>query len=307
MLISDLKVGQTIDGVYLVRKALKKPTKKGTFFWSLELSDKSGNINCVCWDPNPTHLPETGDSIRVEATVDEYSGKPQLIIARISLVPKDEAPSSDFLPTSARPAEEMHEELLQKIASDISNPQLKAALLEMVTGAAKSAILKAPAASSLHHCYLGGLLEHVLSLWKSCMNTWVTYPWLNRDVLLAACVLHDIGKVAEYATDSALEFTPMGRLVGHIIYGSRWAWGSMTKAKVNQELMLQILHVIASHHGQWGEIQPATGEAVLFHFADNADAKLAAIKAALDASPKPGSFCEVRALEKGLLYVAVPQ
>lgn len=296
--VKDFHANDTIEGVYLVKSALLRPTKKGTQFWSMEIRDKTAFIKAVCWNPNPEHQPAVGDSIRVSAVVEEYNGALQLVIAKISLVPKEEAPSESFLPTSARPAEEMHQELLEKVARDITHPQVKAALLAMLTDpGAKPALLRAPAASRFHHATIGGLLEHILSLWNLSINTWVVYSFLQRDVLLAGCVLHDLAKIAEYTTQDSIDYTPMGRLVGHVIYGSRWAWTTLVKCKVPQDLVMQILHVIASHHGdEFAEIKPQTAEAVAFHYLDELDSRMGGITAEL-AFQKPSL--------DGFLYVPI--
>jgi 3'-5' exoribonuclease len=166
----------------------------------------------------------------------------------------------------------------------------------------REALLVSPAAKAMNHARRGGLLEHVLSLWGLAEGVSAQYGALvNSDLLLAYCVLHDLMKTKEISSEPGFTYSKIGSLVGHVIMGAHLTFGYTRKHKVPEELAVKLLHGISSHHGEWGEIQPKTIEAVIFHHLDQIDAKTEAIRTAFEEDSSGAEKVNVAAL-KGDVY-----
>lgn len=293
-MIIDLKDGDRFDSQCLTVSCVVRQTKKGKPYWAAEIRDKSGILPVRMWDPPAEEPPKSGDVIRLVGSIEAYNETLQLKAEKlIGVHPSDRIPEQ-FLPCSERPAAEMHADLVALIGKDVKDEKLKALLLTIVTDVnIKPRLLRAPAASRYHHAFLGGLLEHILSLWGGAKGLAPNYPWVNRDIVLCACVCHDIGKIAEMQTDSNIEYTTFGKLVGHILIGARIVAAWCTKLKISDEVTGQLLHCVASHHGDAiAEVKAQTPEAVLFHYLDELDSRMGGIKPVWDATQPDVEFTE---------------
>lgn len=280
--IAHLRKGDQIaDSVYLVETANFKQTRNNKHFIQLVLRDRSGSIKGVRWEASQELYNSFGveDFLRIQGRVEEYQQHLQIVVDNLARVPPESVHFEDFLPMAARKPEDMERELLEEIAS-ISNAHLKALLLAFLEDKdIRDGLLRCPAGKTLHHAYVGGLLEHILSLMGAAKLLVKNYPQLNLDILLAAALLHDIGKIQELSYTRSFNYTDEGQLLGHIGIGLLLL---DKKAKslpdFPQEILIQIQHIIASHHGlpEHGAIKhPMTPEAFAFHHLDDLDAKLA--------------------------------
>jgi 3'-5' exoribonuclease len=284
MTLRSLKPGDSLDQVVLVSECQAKRTKKDTAYWSLVVRDKTASLDAKCWSPPAnTEIPIAGNFVRLIGTVEDYRGEPQLNVTDLTYADPATVQMADFLPCSERPAEEMHRELVEKVRTRIQSEPLKAMLIDMLTDEKiKSVLLRSPAAARNHHAKLGGLLEHILSLWWLSESVAMHYDKLiNRDLLLAYCVVHDFGKTKELSVDLGFSYTPIGDLVGHVIIGAHLLWHYTRKHKLPVDLELKLLHGVSGHHGEFGDIKPQTMELQVFHWLDQLDASVEAIRAAL--------------------------
>jgi 3'-5' exoribonuclease len=222
------------------------------------------------------------DFLRINGRVEEFQEKLQVIVDDFARVPPESVNQEDFLPVSSRDPAEMERELLETIAS-MGDPHLKALLTAFLDDPGlRSALLRCPAGKVLHHASIGGLLEHILSIMGAARLIAKNYPILNVDVLLAASFLHDIGKVRELSYTRSFSYTDEGQLVGHIGIGLLLLAEKVVKVPgFPSELLYHLQHIILSHHGlpEHGAVKPPmTAEAIVFHYLDNMDAKLAMIE-----------------------------
>jgi 3'-5' exoribonuclease len=280
-LVCDLRKGDKITGtVLLVEASNFKQTRNQKYFIQMSLRDRTGSIKAIRWEATPELYASfaVDDFVRVNGRVEEFQQQLQLIVDGLERVLPESVDFSHFLPVSNRPPAEMERELHAGIA-EVQDPHLRALLRTIVEDPEiRPGLLRCPAGKSLHHAYVGGLLEHILSLMGAVRMISQIYPQLNRDLLLASTVLHDIGKVHELSYTRNFSYTDSGQLLGHIALGLLLV---AEKARAipgfPKDLLLQIEHVIISHHGQpeHGALKPPmTPEAIAFHYLDNLDAKL---------------------------------
>lgn len=282
-MITDLKVGgpAIIDYFAVIQKA-SKTTGSGKPFLDIQLGDKSGTVACRMWDREDI-APVAGDVVQVTASIDEYPpGKVQLRIEKIRRAKPEEYSMADMLPASDRPAEEMWDELSATIHHKIVDAHLKTILDHMIREY-RRALLVSPASKSYHHAFVGGLLEHILGIAKIAMLVSVAYPELNSDILIAGAILHDIGKVDELRATLGFNYTPEGKLFGHIASGFALVSERFAESGLDKDIGNAILHIIASHHGtleHGAAVVPQTKEAIIFHELDMIDSRMGAIRAA---------------------------
>jgi 3'-5' exoribonuclease len=303
--ISELKAGTNIKGaVFLVSKKAVRQTKANKDYLALTLRDKSGTIEARAWDPPKDLDIKVDDFVMVAAEVEEYREELQLKVKTIDFVPEAEINIADFLPCAERSGEEMYADLIVRINRDIQSADIKKLLLMVIENPAiKPGLLKAPAATMYHHAYIGGLLEHILSLWGASWSICAAYPDLDRDVLLAACVLHDIGKVQELSYEKSFKYTFIGNMAGHVLVGWSSVTFAMKQIQTPPAVRGAILHVIASHHGdEFGAAKPSTKEAVVFHHLDMIDSRMGGIRRALADDKDGGEFVRVPILGSKQVY-----
>jgi 3'-5' exoribonuclease len=277
--VRDLTPGTTVRGVYLLASKETRTTRAGKPFYKLKLSDRTGNIECTVWEVERVEQGiDAGRLVMVDARVSEYQGKPQLEASAVTTAPEGAAQPRDFLPCTYRDIDELKGFLEFHVDSVYDRDY--SALLQAVFGDAEflDVFLTAPAAKLLHHAYLGGLVEHTVSVAGMCDFAAQQYSRVDRDLLLTAALLHDIGKTQELSFDVAIDYTNAGRFLGHVIQGVTLVSERAKRLSAFPEAKLQqLLHCIVSHHGEleWGSPKrPKTIEALILHHVDNLDAKI---------------------------------
>ena len=294
--IADFKENDHIIGHYLCKFKQSLKTRTGKTYYSLKLQDKTGTIEAKVWElTKDIQEFAEGEMVKIDANVLSYQSELQIKIGKLRRSQEGEYVTSDYIPTTEKDIEEMYTQLKALIRS-VENPYIKT-LLEniLVKDAARVAALKShSAAKAMHHGYMGGLLEHTLSVVEICDFMSRRSKCINRDILLAGAFLHDIGKIYELLPMPQNEYTDDGQLLGHIIIGVEMV--AMEVAKIENfphELATLIKHMIVSHHGEYefgSPKLPSMAEAILLHYADNMDAKLKTIEEILDRDTTPGPW-----------------
>ena len=286
--VADLQEGQLFTTLFLVReKEIRTSLRTGSSWLQLELADRTGTIPAKMWDQFAAveKTFERDDVVQVRARVKLYNGQKELTIEQVIPAAERDYDLGDFLPHTNCDVAQLYSELRAAIAA-MKNPALKRLLYSVVDDPQIAPKLKrAPAAMTMHHAYLGGLLEHIVSLIGLGRGVTAHYPELEADLLLAGIVLHDIGKIDELRYTRGINYSTEGRLLGHIMIGV-----SLVRDKIRAlpdfpaPLAVLLEHLILSHHGtrEFGSpALPQTREAVALHFLDDMDSKMAAMRATL--------------------------
>ena len=288
-LIRDLKEGDRIFDIYLCKHKQAAVTKNGKPYENVILQDKSGTIDAKVWDPNNPGIGDYNalDYIEVYGDVNNFQGNLQVSVKRIRVCKEGEYNPSDYLPVSSKSIDGMYQELL-KFVESIQNPYLKQ-LLEAFFVKDEDFGKKfrnSSAAKTVHHGFVGGLLEHTLGVTKLCDYYCSAYPILKRDLLLTAAMCHDIGKVKEISPFPENDYTDDGQLLGHIVMGSQMVAEKAAKIEGFPHVLLtQVQHCILAHHGryEYGSPKlPALMEALALNYADDTDAKMETFKEILE-------------------------
>ncbi len=291
--IGELREGERINEIYLCKQKQTAMTKAGKPYESLVLQDKTGTLDAKVWEPSSQGIEDCDamDYINVMGDVTSFQGSLQLNVKRIRKASEGEYDPKDYLPVSAYDTDEMYHEL-QGYVKSIENPYLReltgALFLEDADFAKRFKFHSA--AKSVHHGFVGGLLEHTLGVTRLCDFFAKQYPMLNRDLLLSAAMLHDIGKLEELSVFPENDYTDEGQLLGHIAMGMEIV-GMRIRAIPDfpRKLSNELKHCILAHHGEleYGSPKkPAIAEAVALNFADNMDAKMETLKEALAGVPE---------------------
>ncbi|KPK84445.1 MAG: hypothetical protein AMJ81_05590 [Phycisphaerae bacterium SM23_33] len=298
--INQLRPGETLDQVFLVRDKDLRTTRTGDLYLLCTLCDKTGTLAGRMWQVTESvynGIP-VGGFLHVKGRTEDYRGSLQFVIDGCRPYPAQKVDLADFLPTTEHDVEEMWAELLE-ILRGIKNKHLRLLIKKFVEDRDLVAgIKRAPAAMQMHHPFIGGLLEHTLNVARAARTLLPLYPKLNADLVLAGVFLHDVGKAAELTCHTSLNYTERGQLVGHITIGAIWV--SEKAAAVAEEtgeafpeIMLNLLqHIILSHHGvhEYGSPKlPAIPEAFFIHYLDNLDAKMYMTTTAVENDPDPDS------------------
>ncbi|HTV60266.1 MAG TPA: OB-fold nucleic acid binding domain-containing protein [Verrucomicrobiae bacterium] len=290
--VADLKDGDAVTIHLLVReKEIRTSARTGKSWLELSLADSTGSIPAKMWD-NFEPIAKTferDDVIQVRARVKLYNNQKELTLEQILPVHERDYDLADFLPHTSCDVEELFKTLRDAISA-MKNPWLQRLLASIVEDPVLAPKLKrAPAAMTMHHAYLGGLLEHLVSLIGLSRGVTAHYPELDADLLLAGIVLHDIGKTDELRYTRAIDYSTEGRLLGHISIGLL-----LVREKIKgipgfpEPLATVVEHLILSHHGshEFGSpALPQVSEAVVLHFLDDVDSKMASMRGTLEASP----------------------
>ena len=314
-----------VQSTFLVTSKVIRQTRQGQEYLSVTLSDRGGSLAARAWDEVATLASrfEEGDYVAVRAQAQLHQQTLQLTLMDLERLEPQDVDARDYLPASRWPGESMLEQLRALLQEQISSPVMQAflrALLEHEPLVQR--LLVAPAATSNHHAYLGGLLEHALSMMRLAVMVADHYAryypkLLNKDLLLAGCLLHDLGKVRELAYESRLDYTTHGRLIGHIAHGVELIEqaASRMSARPPEDMLLQLKHLVLSHHGRldYGSpVRPQTPEAIALHEIDMLDSRMnmcwmladATRCAAQGASPAGGSrWSEPSRALDGRLYL----
>lgn len=284
--------GERISEIFLCKQKTSALTKAGKPYESVILQDKTGTLDGKIWDVNSQGIGEFDalDYIYVMGDITSFQGALQMNIKRVRKAQEGEFNPADYLPVSQKDISVMYQELLGYVNS-IKNLYLRQVLEKFFRNEAFAKRFQShSAAKSVHHGFVGGLLEHTLSVTKFCDFYVTMYPMLSRDLLLTAAMLHDIGKLEELSDFPQNDYTDDGQLLGHIMIGAELV-GSVIRQIPGfpPKLAAELKHCILSHHGEleYGSPKkPAIMEAVALNFADNTDAKLETMKEALENVPE---------------------
>ncbi|PYT57846.1 MAG: hypothetical protein DMG35_19575 [Acidobacteria bacterium] len=285
--ISDLNSEQSITSFFLVCEKEIRNTREGKPYLRLELGDRSGTIEARMWDQFESAVKDVNrdDFVKVQARVEIYRNRLQLALLQLRLAKPEEIDLADFLPQTKADVAKLYAQLLE-FAGSIANPFLKKLVAAILNDPAIAAKYKrAPAAKVMHHAYLGGLLEHVISLCGLAKLAAAHYPELDLDLLLTAAILHDVGKLDELCYDRAISYTVEGQLLGHIMMEFETVSKAMDAIEgFPTNLKTVVQHLLISHHGEYefgSPKLPMIREALVFHYLDDLDSKLAAVRTAL--------------------------
>ena len=291
--IADFSVGDEVATLFLLGAASQGQARNGPF-WKLELRDASGSLEAKIWSPQSQMYANlaAGDIVEIAGRVSMYRERLEVAVDRMRVLEEEEKAGLDlalFMAASERPATELLAELERLCKTTFTHgPWKKLLKLVLADPWVAEHLATAPAAKVMHHAYAGGLLEHTLGVAKLCMTFADLYPHLDRQTLLAGALCHDLGKLWELSQGLATDYTGEGRLMGHIQQVLDFLDPLLRKASLEDHLALHLKHLILSHHGQYefgSPRLPATGEAFALHYADNLDAKINQVRAALGNIP----------------------
>jgi len=259
--ITDIKAGDFIDDIFVLSEKNLAQKKDGNNFLNVTLSDKTGTIKGVVWD-NVDQVSagvSSGDFVHIRGSVNEYREAFQLVIKNMEKCSADVINPSDFLPTTGRDIESMFERLL-KITSSVKTVYLKKLIQAFWNDKEFVREFKtAPAGKKMHHAYIGGLLEHTLSMVSLAEKVAGHYGGIDRDLLIAGALLHDIGKTKEFEYQFRIDYTTRGRLLNHIVIGIEMVDEKLSGIKdFPEDQMVMLKHMIVSHHGmrEFGSPEP---------------------------------------------------
>jgi len=294
--IAELKENDHVLGHYLCKFKQSLKTRTGKTYYSIKLQDKTGTVDAKVWElTNDIQDFNEGDMVKIDATALSYQNEIQIKIHKLRRSQEGEYVMSDYIPTTEKNIDDMYSQIVALVHS-IENTYIKT-LLEniLIKDQARAAALKShSAAKAMHHSYMGGLLEHILAVAQICDIMSSRYKYINRDLLLAGALLHDIGKIYELSPMPQNEYTDDGQMLGHIIIGVEMVVVETMKIEdFPHEIASLIKHLIISHHGEFefgSPKLPSTAEAILLHYADNMDAKLKTIEEVLDKDTTPGPW-----------------
>jgi len=284
--VADLVADRSITSFFLVCGKELRTTREGKPFLRLELGDRTGTVEARMWDNFETAAGQiaSDDFVKVQARVESYRNRMQLTLDRLRRAEPGEIDPADYFPHTCEDVEKLYAQLREHAAA-LHNPWLKQLVAGVVDDPELAPLLKrAPAAKTMHHAFLGGLLEHVVSLCGLCRAVAGRYPELDADLLLTGAMLHDIGKTRELQYDRAFHYTTEGHLLGHIVIALEIVNKKMDAIEgFPADLKALVLHMIVSHHGQYefgSPKLPMFREALALHYLDDLDSKMAAMRAA---------------------------
>jgi 3'-5' exoribonuclease len=283
--VQQMADGDTIEEIYLATDKQLRANRNGNLYLQLELRDRTGSVSARLWNAGESLFRsfDSGDFLLVKGKVQLFQGALQMILSHVERVPEQRVDLGDFLPHTEQDVSKLYERL-RSVLMKLSNPHLRAlAECFFMDQEFVQAFCRVPAGIRNHHAYLGGLLEHVVTLLDAADRIAPVYPDLDRDLLAMGIFLHDIGKVRELTYDRAFAYTDEGQLIGHLIIGVEMLndkvrhVSDLTGEAFPTELLLRLKHMILSHHGsyEFGSPKlPMTPEAIALVHLDNLDAKV---------------------------------
>jgi 3'-5' exoribonuclease len=279
---------KVITSSFVVASKQVKAKKNGEPYLALTLADRTGQIEAKMWDNVDEFIDafEQEDFLKIKGLINKYKNRFQLTIHKLRRMEEAEIDFTDYLPKTTKDIGELWRTLTEFVAT-FQNPHLKALVeLFMADPEIAERYRNAPAAKTLHHAYIGGLLDHVVSLFRSCDSLCRNYPQVNRDLLLTGAFLHDIGKIQELTYNRAFSYTTRGQLLGHMIIELEMLQAKLAKLPdFPAELKTLLEHLIISHHGQYdfgSPKLPMFPEALMLHYLDDLDSKMEAMRAHFD-------------------------
>lgn len=292
--LKDLTEGSRIGDIYLIKQRSSAVTKNGKNYLNVILQDKTGTMDAKVWEPNSAGIEDFDekDYVEIVGDVSTFNGALQVSVKRARLAREGEYEPSDYLPVSEKNVDSMYRELLD-IIGRTENTYLKK-LLQAFFVEDEIFISKfkfSSAAKMVHHAFVGGLLEHTLSVTKNCIFFAAQYPALNKDLLVTAAICHDIGKIKELSPYPDNDYTDEGGLLGHIVMGTEMIGEKIKDIEgFPPVLENELKHCILAHHGEYefgSPKKPALIEAVALNFADDLDAKMETFTELLNKSQNP--------------------
>ena len=305
--IKDYKDGDRVFDIYLCKHKVSAMTKNGKPYESILLQDKTGTLDAKIWDPNNAGIGEFDvlDYIEVYGEVTSFQGALQVNVKRIRKCQEGEYSPADYLPVSKYNIDEMFGELLSYI-DQVENKYLKELLKAFFVEdeAFITAFKKSSAAKTVHHGFMGGLLQHTLSVVRLCEYYCSAYSMLNKDLLISAAICHDIGKTREISLFPQNDYTDEGQFLGHIVIGTEMVGEKIRKIEGFPAMLAsELKHCILAHHGEYefgSPKKPALMEAVALNLADNMDAKMETFTEILDNTEETGWLGYNRLFESNL-------
>ncbi len=297
LMVSQMQKDLRYEGFLLIRSSERRKDVRGNEYVDLTLCDRSGEINSKIWNWDPGKEPPAGGKvIWVRGLVQEYNGRLQLRIEKWrEITPEDSVDMRELVPCAPRPPKEMWAEIQQTVDS-FESRKLQTVVREMLRGAEEK-LMWFPAAKRMHHAERSGLLHHTTDMLKAAEAICVIYPWLHRDLLLAGVIIHDLGKLEELKSDevgNVSDYTREGQLIGHLVQGVANLRAAAEKTGVTGEVVTLLEHLLISHHGEMeygSPTPPMFPEAEALRWIDMMDARMNAMKSALDRTPE-GAFSE---------------
>lgn len=283
--VNQLLDREQVDEIFQVAEKKLRPNRAGNLYLQVELCDRSGSISAMLWNATEEnyHSIAEGDFVRVDGRAQLYQGEMQIIATRISKIGRDKVNLPDFMPHTPFEIDQLTSKLEQLLRS-IQDPPLRSLIdCFLMDEEFMSKFTRAPAGIKNHHAYLGGLLEHVVTMMEAADRIVDLYPQLNRDLLLVGILLHDAGKIDELSYEHHFSYADRGQLIGHLVIAIELLNEKLQEAEklsgesVPQDTVLRLKHMIVSHHGQYefgSPKLPMTLEAVALWLLDNFDAKL---------------------------------
>lgn len=287
-LVKDLKDRDAVDSVFLVKEKNLAVGKNGRPFMSLLLGDATGSIDGRVWDNVDTLAREfdVGDVVKIRGSVQLFQNRKQLIVHRVERVDPATIQFDDFVPKSARQPEDVFAELVTLVRT-MKNDHLRQLVLDSIEdGEIKPLLLRAPAAKTIHHAWIGGLLEHILSIAQIMNFLGTHYAFLNRDLLLFGAIFHDLGKIWELSWEQGIAYTDRGRLIGHMEMACELI--DRKSARIlgfDAELRDICKHIVLSHHGKFeygSPKRPKFLEALIVAMIDDLDSKVSTVKTLIE-------------------------
>lgn len=276
---------QDVTSCFVVASKQVKNKKNGEFYLSLMLADRSGQLQANMWDnvADALNAFEQDDFIKIKGRIQKYNGRWQITIHKLRKLGDGEVDYADYLPKTAKDIEQLWKAVAEYVES-FQNPWLKRLVRDFMADETMAAAYKnAPAAKTLHHAFIGGLLDHVVSLFTVCDLACRNYPQVNRDLVLTGAFLHDIGKIHELAYQRSISYTTEGQLLGHMIIELEMLHKKIAGIPgFPDELKILIEHLIISHHGQYefgSPKLPMFPEALMLHYLDDLDSKMESMRA----------------------------
>jgi 3'-5' exoribonuclease len=295
--LGDLRPGDNVTDLFAVAAAQRREARNGPY-WQLTLMDKSGQMEARIWSPASQSIAEIhrGAIALVEGMVQAYNGQTQINVFALQPVDSSQIDLAHFVATSSTPATELLHRIEALLHAGLTfEPWKRLCQIALENTQVREFLLQAPGARSIHHAYAGGLLEHTLAVMELTQAIAAFYPEADRQILLVAALFHDMGKAWEIGSGIDREYTNEGKLVGHLFLGLNLVENFLRHVpQLPEPLALHLRHIILSHHGlpEFGTPkEPMTVEAFILHFADNLDAKIATVRAALNGR-EPGTWSD---------------
>jgi len=287
LFVKDLEPDPSITSFFLIHEKEVRSTANGKPYLRMQLGDRTGTVEARMWDQFEAPAKEVNrdDFIKVQARVELYRDRPQLTLQQFRVAKPEEIDLGDFLPRTSYDVEALYSKILGFI-EEMKNPWLKKLTSKILTDPTiVERFKRAPAAKVMHHAYIGGLIEHVAGLCGLAKLIAAHYPELDADLLLAAAMLHDVGKLDELCYERAVSYSVEGQLLGHIVMEVETVSKEMDAIEgFPERLKTVVQHMLISHHGEYefgSPKLPMIREALAFHYMDDLDSKMGAIRAAL--------------------------